>query len=174
MPAEGYPVSAGQCEWYYRRSGSVVRSPYMLNSGWLEPDIKQYLVPNYLAQAAKDLGVTDDRVRLGPGPVVRIKPGEALQEATSPRRFLEDIGAALAADPERRRSFAAELTQTVLNDSAVRRNWQEAARPAAGAAYDDLESLVVDGHRYHPSYKSRLGFDAHGSTPSNRMESDVT
>ena len=64
MPAEGYPVSTQQCEWFYRRSGSVVRSPYMLNSGWLEPDIKQYLAPNYLAQAAKDLGVTDDRVRL--------------------------------------------------------------------------------------------------------------
>jgi predicted DsbA family dithiol-disulfide isomerase len=64
MPAEGYPVSISQCEWFYRRSGSAVRSPYLLNSGWLEPQIKQYLVPNYLAQAAKDLGVSDDRVRL--------------------------------------------------------------------------------------------------------------
>jgi len=36
----------------------------MLNSGWLEPQIKQYLVPNYLAVAAKAMGVTDDRVRL--------------------------------------------------------------------------------------------------------------
>jgi siderophore synthetase component len=101
-----------------------------------------------------------DRVRLGPGPVVRVKPGEALQEATSPRRFLEEIGPALQADPARRRSFAAELVQTVLNDTAVRQHWYEAARPAAGASYDDLESLVVDGHRYHPSYKSRLGFNA--------------
>jgi predicted DsbA family dithiol-disulfide isomerase len=64
MAPEGYPVSVNQCEWFYRRSGSVVRSPYMLNSGWFEPEIKQYLVPNYLAQAAKDLGITDDRVRL--------------------------------------------------------------------------------------------------------------
>jgi predicted DsbA family dithiol-disulfide isomerase len=64
MPPEGYPISISQCEWFYRRSGSAVRSPYMLNSGWLEPQIKHYLVPNYLALAAKDLGVTDDRVRL--------------------------------------------------------------------------------------------------------------
>jgi len=64
MPPEGYPVSKQQCDWFYRRSGSVVRSPYILNSGWLEPEIKQYLVPNYLAQAAKSLGVTDDRVRV--------------------------------------------------------------------------------------------------------------
>lgn len=64
MPPEGYPVSANQCQWFYRRSGSIVHSPYMLNTGWFEPEIKHYLVPNYLAQAAKDLGVTDDRVRL--------------------------------------------------------------------------------------------------------------
>jgi predicted DsbA family dithiol-disulfide isomerase len=64
MPAEGYPVSQSQCDWFYRRSGSLVRSPFMLNSGWLEPEIKQYLVPNYVAEAARDFGVTDDRVRL--------------------------------------------------------------------------------------------------------------
>jgi siderophore synthetase component len=101
-----------------------------------------------------------DRVRLGPGPVVRVKPGEALQEATSPRRFLEEIGPVLPADGERRAAFAAELMQTVLNDTAVRQHWQRAGRPIAGAGYDDLESLVVDGHPYHPSYKSRLGFNA--------------
>src|SRR5712675_2234691 len=64
MPAEAYPRSKAQCEWFYRRSGSIMRSPFMLNSGWLEPDIKEYLVPNYVAEAAKDLGVADDRVRL--------------------------------------------------------------------------------------------------------------
>src|SRR5207244_1171926 len=64
MPAEGYPVSKSQCEWFYRRSGSLMRSPYMLNSGWLEPDIKVYLAPNLVAEAARDLGVTDDRARL--------------------------------------------------------------------------------------------------------------
>ena len=64
MPAEGYPASREQCDWFYRRSGSITRSPYMLNSGWLEPDLKQYLVPNYVAQAAKELGCEDDGVRL--------------------------------------------------------------------------------------------------------------
>lgn len=64
MDAAAYPVSANQCEWFYRRSGSVMRSPYMLNTGWFEPGPKQYLAPNYVAEAAKDFGVTDDRVRL--------------------------------------------------------------------------------------------------------------
>ena len=64
MPPEAYPVSASQCEWFYRRSGSVMRSPFKLNSGWFEPELKQYLAPNYVAEASKDFGVTDDRVRL--------------------------------------------------------------------------------------------------------------
>jgi predicted DsbA family dithiol-disulfide isomerase len=64
MPPEGYPASQAQCDWFYRRSGTVMRSPFMLNSGWFEPGIKQYLNPNLVAEAAKDFGVTDDRVRL--------------------------------------------------------------------------------------------------------------
>ena len=64
MPPEAYPVSRAQCEWFYRRSGTIMRSLFMLNAGWLEPEIKQYLAPNFVAEAAKDFGLTDDRVRL--------------------------------------------------------------------------------------------------------------
>jgi predicted DsbA family dithiol-disulfide isomerase len=64
MPPEAYPTSKNQCDWFYRRSGSLMKSPFMLNSGWFEPEIKQYLVPNYLAEAARDFGISDDRVRL--------------------------------------------------------------------------------------------------------------
>ena len=64
MPADAYPVSKEQAEWFYRRSGTIMRSPFMLNAGWFEPGIKQWLVPNLVAEAAKDFGVMDDRVRL--------------------------------------------------------------------------------------------------------------
>src|SRR5258706_15379434 len=64
MPPEAYPVSRAQCDWFYRRSGMIMRSPYMLNSGWFDPDIKGYLVPNLVTEAARELGATDDRVRL--------------------------------------------------------------------------------------------------------------
>jgi predicted DsbA family dithiol-disulfide isomerase len=64
MPADAYPVFKEQAEWFYRRSGTIVRSPFMLNAGWFEPGLKQYTVPNLVAEAAKDFGVTDDRVRL--------------------------------------------------------------------------------------------------------------
>lgn len=64
MPAEAYPISKEQCEWFYRRSGTIMRSPFMLNPGWFEVGRKVYSAPNLVAEAAKDFGVTDDCVRL--------------------------------------------------------------------------------------------------------------
>lgn len=64
MDASGLPKSREQCEWFYRRSGTVMRSSFMLNSGWFEPGATEYPAPNLIAEAAKDFGFTDDRVRL--------------------------------------------------------------------------------------------------------------
>jgi predicted DsbA family dithiol-disulfide isomerase len=64
MESSGFPSSVAQCEWFYRRSGTIMRSPFMLSSGWFEPEHKPYLVPNLVAEAARDLGVRDDTVRL--------------------------------------------------------------------------------------------------------------
>lgn len=64
LDAGGLPASREQCDWFYRRSGTIVRAPYMLNSGWFDPAIREYLAPNLVAEAAKDLGVADDRARL--------------------------------------------------------------------------------------------------------------
>jgi predicted DsbA family dithiol-disulfide isomerase len=90
MPAEAYPVSRGQCEWFYRRSGSIVESPYMLNPGWLEPEIKQYLVPNYVAEAGKDFGFTGDEIRLAIA-------SAAVREGRKVGRWDEAVRAAAAA-----------------------------------------------------------------------------
>jgi len=66
MDPGDFPVSRTQCEWFYRRSGgSVMNSPYMLNSGWYEAERQgNYSAPNLVAEAGKDFGVTDDRIRL--------------------------------------------------------------------------------------------------------------
>ena len=34
----------------------------MLNAGWFEPGLKEYLAPNLVAEAARSLGITGDRV----------------------------------------------------------------------------------------------------------------
>jgi predicted DsbA family dithiol-disulfide isomerase len=61
-----FPTSRAQCDWFYQRSGgTVMRSPFKLNSGWLEPERKgHYAAPNLVAEAAKDFGFTGDEVRL--------------------------------------------------------------------------------------------------------------
>ena len=66
MRQEDFPVSRSQCEWFYRRSGgTVMRSPVMLNSGWFEPGrTDAFQNPSLVAEACKDLGFTDDRIRL--------------------------------------------------------------------------------------------------------------
>ena len=64
LDPSGLPRSREQADWFYRRSGPIVRSPFMLNSGWFDPSLREYEAPNFLAEAAKDFGVTDDRVRL--------------------------------------------------------------------------------------------------------------
>jgi predicted DsbA family dithiol-disulfide isomerase len=65
MNPSGFPTSHEQCDWFYRRSGTIMRSPYMLNSGWLEPKRQgQYHAPNLVAEAGRDFGFDDDRLRL--------------------------------------------------------------------------------------------------------------
>jgi predicted DsbA family dithiol-disulfide isomerase len=61
-----FPVSRDQCDWFYRRSGgTVMRSAYKLNSGWFEAERKGvYHAPNLVAEAGKQFGVADDRIRL--------------------------------------------------------------------------------------------------------------
>ncbi|MDE3066037.1 MAG: DsbA family protein [Verrucomicrobiota bacterium] len=63
LDESGMVKSRAQADWFYRRSGTIMRSPFMLNSGWLT-GLKEYLAPNCVAEAARDFGVTDDRVRL--------------------------------------------------------------------------------------------------------------
>jgi predicted DsbA family dithiol-disulfide isomerase len=64
MDATGLPTSKEQLKWYYRRSGTIMRSPFMLNPEWFRAGAAEYPIRNCMAEAARQLGVTDDRVRL--------------------------------------------------------------------------------------------------------------
>jgi predicted DsbA family dithiol-disulfide isomerase len=63
MDRSGLPTSAEQSDWFYRRSGVIMRSPFMLRSDWCDHTEAEFLAPNAVAEAAKTLGITDDRVR---------------------------------------------------------------------------------------------------------------
>jgi predicted DsbA family dithiol-disulfide isomerase len=64
MDPSGLPTSREQEQWFYRRSGMLMRSPFMLNTDWYDASLKEWIPPNAVAEAAKDFGVTDDRIRL--------------------------------------------------------------------------------------------------------------
>lgn len=65
MRHEDWPVSREQCDWFYRRSGTVMRSPFMLNSGWFEPIAPGgYPAASSVAEAARDFGFSGDEIRL--------------------------------------------------------------------------------------------------------------
>src|SRR6266404_7957439 len=64
MDPVGLPTSREQEQWFYRRSGMMNKSPFMLNTDWYDASLKEWLAPNSVAEAAKDFGINDDRVRL--------------------------------------------------------------------------------------------------------------
>lgn len=64
MDPSGLPTSREQEQWFYRRSGMLMRSPVMLNTNWYDARLREWLPPNAVAEAAKDFGIRDDRVRL--------------------------------------------------------------------------------------------------------------
>ena len=61
MDKSGLPPTREHTEWYYRRSGLLMRSPVMLDANWVEPGRAEYLEPNCVSEAARELGIEDDR-----------------------------------------------------------------------------------------------------------------
>ncbi|SMO90221.1 Siderophore synthetase component [Melghirimyces algeriensis] len=93
-----------------------------------------------------------DRIRLV-SPLVR-----ADEEAVSLPLFLEEMQAGMGADPERLNQFARELEETWTKDTLCQYIRRLECRTVMDKKYDDLEGELMDGHPYHPSYKSRVGF----------------
>ncbi|MCF7688602.1 MAG: disulfide bond formation protein DsbA [Cephaloticoccus sp.] len=64
MNRSDFPVSRAQCDWFYQRSGTLTCQPRMLNSGWFDAQLHgNYEAPNLVAEAGRDFGLTDDRLR---------------------------------------------------------------------------------------------------------------
>ncbi|MBB3663608.1 siderophore synthetase component [Prauserella sediminis] len=97
------------------------------------------------------------RVGLGRDPVLRI--ADTTEEAESALRFLHEVRDAVTADPDCLVRFARELARTELNDALAQLARAERGDVLADSGYDRLECAITDGHRYHPTYKSRMGFD---------------
>lgn len=103
MNPEDFPETPEQCAWFYRRSGTVMRSPFLLSPDWVEGGPRgKYLTPNLVAEAARELGATGDAVRLA-------LAHAAMREGRKVARIEEAVAVAAAAgklDPQALRELA--------------------------------------------------------------------
>lgn len=165
-PAD-FPIDRAQCDWFYRRSGMIVGSPVMLNSGWMEKDPAAYATPNLVAEAARDfLPRGDDRVRLALARAALLEGRRLGEPAIAARIAAAATGGAVTAarlraaalsEPVRARVaastaefFAHQITQrpafvltNAIGDKIVLSGvWRPAPLAAA------LDSLVADSAAY--------------------------
>jgi siderophore synthetase component len=111
----------------------------------------------YFARGQRKL--TFARIRLDRESLLLRQAGGEMQEAVSFAQFLREVRHLLGADDQRLAQFIRELEQTHLFDTLAQHRRRTAGITLRGRAYDELEGDVMDGHPYHPSYKSRIGFD---------------
>ena len=124
-----FPVSRAQCDWFYQRSGTITRSPFMLNSGWFEAERKgNYEAPNLVAEAGKDFGITDDRLRLALTHAA-MRNGRKIGDMTEAVSVAASA-TGLDAAKLRARSESPEVQQRVCASTAEFRALQITQRPA--------------------------------------------
>ncbi|NOV04657.1 IucA/IucC family protein [Paenibacillus planticolens] len=101
---------------------------------------------------------TFDRIRIAREKIERQK-GNGEWEAAQVSPFVEEVLGQVQPDQERLVMLQDELRNTFAKD--VQAQTYRASVPESGQqrSYDELESLL-DGHPYHPCYKSRIGFSA--------------
>ncbi len=134
MDRSGLPASREQHEWFYQRSGVMMRSALKLQTGWCNHTEAEFLAPNAVARAAADLGVTDDRVRLALANAA-LRDGRSVGDWKTAIK----IGAAAGELPEKE---LGELAQSPATEKKVR---------AETAEYHALEvtqrpTFVLDSH----------------------------
>lgn len=174
MDSSGLPTSHEQHDWFYRRSGSMMRSSFMLRSDWVSPGFSEYLAPNCVAVAAVDLGVTDDRVRLaiahaslregkkiGEWDVsaeVGARAGGLDRQKLIERARSDEVEKRIRADTEEFHSLQVTQRPTFVLDSEIgdRAVFSGFARIAPIAAA--LDSMLDDAEAY-------TSFAAHFGTP---------
>ena len=172
MDAAALPTSREQLAWYYRRSGTIMRSPFMLKTEWLQPGTTEYPVRNLVAEAARDLGVGDDRVRLalstavlrdgkqadqwGVAAEIAARAGELDQKKLLERARAPEIEARVRASTAEFHALKVTQRPTFVIDSEIgdRAVFSGFARPAPLVA--TLDAMLEDIAAYE-SHKAHFG-----------------
>jgi len=98
------------------------------------------------------------RIRLSGSPIARIQ-GDDAREAVDAAVFLAEISRAPGTRHSMLPAFVEEIEQTVLKHAAAL-HWRilNGRRLDGRRTFDDLEGDILEGHPYHPCFKSRIGF----------------
>jgi predicted DsbA family dithiol-disulfide isomerase len=127
MDPSGLPISREQEQWFYRRSGMMMRSPFMLNTDWYDPTLPEWVAPNCVAEAAKDFGVTDDRVRLALARAA-LREGKKIGDWEVSARIAAEAGG-IDIGKLLERAKSAEIEQRVRTSTAEFHALQVSQRP---------------------------------------------
>nr|WFN99256.1 IucA/IucC family protein [Staphylococcus aureus] len=96
-----------------------------------------------------------DRIRIT-SPIERVVGDEA-DTTTYYTQLLREVVFTFPKNDEKLEQFIVELLQTELKDTQSMQ-YRESNPPATPETFNDYEFYAMEGHQYHPSYKSRLGF----------------
>lgn len=154
MDASGFPKTREQSDWFYRRSGMMMRSPFMLKPGWFEPNIQECLAPNLVAEAARDFGVTDDRVWRALS-IATLREGQA----TGDWELAAEIGARAGdLDKEKllERAHSPEVEARVRASTAAFHALQITQRPAFVCDSDIGDRAIFSGFAKLPPLVTTL------------------
>jgi predicted DsbA family dithiol-disulfide isomerase len=128
MDPSGLPTSREQEQWFYRRSGMIMRSPFMLNTDWYNASLPEWLAPNCVAESAKDFGFTDDRVRLALAQAA-LRNGKKVGDWNVSAQIGAEAGG-IDAGKLLERARSREIEQRVRASTAEFRAFQITQRPA--------------------------------------------
>jgi hypothetical protein len=146
MRPEDFPASRAQCDWFYRRSGTITGSPAMLNSGWMESDRAAYQIPNLVAEAARDfLPPGDDRVRLALAHAALLE-GQHIGNPTDASRIAATaIGGKVSAAKLRTAAASPAIRKRVDASTAEFFDLKLSQRPAFVITNEIGDKLVLSG-----------------------------
>jgi siderophore synthetase component len=99
-----------------------------------------------------------EKVHLKSEAIVRVAHDNE-SELTSISLFLNEITNTIGAEETLVKRTVNELKQTLLKDTLAQDHWSQQSGNLRDLPYDKVEAGVIDGHPYHPCYKSRIGFD---------------
>ncbi|MCT6700366.1 IucA/IucC family siderophore biosynthesis protein [Rheinheimera sp. 4Y26] len=95
-----------------------------------------------------------NRLRIDASTLLRVS--DSRYEQASLLTLLADLNMLNLAKPEAWQRFSDEMWQTMMKHAQVLEN--EPKVPLRELSYTALEARINNGHLYHPSFKSRLGF----------------